>query len=564
MATELSQAGPSRHSISPSQEKSPALENRGHTDLDSGLDEDEELDQGFESEYEDVLETAPLRGEDLRNSKGKGVAVSPRQRGASGHSEAHPLERTKSSWADLDLSIIVAFVSPIGNWLTGGDHIKNLFLIILLIFYLHQLIEAIIPDPFLFPVSFFHMLFDFSTTHEPSHSSVSWNLYQSSLPRKPARARLSSPPSSPSQPTTDAAAARLAAASLRRQELALLALTILSPLLGVLFLKVVLSALGNTDTLSWFSTTLFVLATGVRPWSHLVGRLQGRTKALHDAVHYPPAEHQSLVERELVKVSSRLNAMEREMRELRARAAHAARLQGVCDDLSEALGELERGKRKTESAQKVLIARLGAVETGLAQQQQRRRDDARIIGTASPAAAPLYAVAYAHAWWYIGPLIAGITRIPKAIWALGAAQPDFDKLRDNGGGGGAHAQPNGILKNGSVPLTPPVRSPAAHSAKHTPRLAPIPEAAHSDADSDGTYVSDPDAPPSAAARAREKVQRSRSRSGDSPGARGPMAGRGYGEWAFECAQGVLLWPYRASARVLAAVVPPVHRIFPGA
>ncbi|KAI0920334.1 hypothetical protein AcV5_010101 [Taiwanofungus camphoratus] len=534
MATELSQAGPSRHSISPSQEKSPALENRGHTDLDSGLDEDEELDQGFESEYEDVLETAPLRGEDLRNSKGKGVAVSPRQRGASGHSEAHPLERTKSSWADLDLSIIVAFVSPIGNWLTGGDHIKNLFLIILLIFYLHQLIE------------------------------VPWNLYQSSLPRKPARARLSSPPSSPSQPTTDAAAARLAAASLRRQELALLALTILSPLLGVLFLKVVLSALGNTDTLSWFSTTLFVLATGVRPWSHLVGRLQGRTKALHDAVHYPPAEHQSLVERELVKVSSRLNAMEREMRELRARAAHAARLQGVCDDLSEALGELERGKRKTESAQKVLIARLGAVETGLAQQQQRRRDDARIVGTASPAAAPLYAVAYAHAWWYIGPLIAGIARIPKAIWALGATQPDFDKLRDHGGGGGAHAQPNGILKNGSVPLTPPVRNPAAHSAKHTPRLAPIPEAAHSDADSDGTYVSDPDAAPSPAARAREKVQRSRSRSGNSPGARGPVAGRGYGEWAFECAQGVLLWPYRASARVLAAVVPPVHRIFPGA
>ena len=43
---------------------------------------------------------------------------------------------------DLDLSIIVALVSPIGNWLTGGDHIKNVFLIILLIFYLHQIIES--------------------------------------------------------------------------------------------------------------------------------------------------------------------------------------------------------------------------------------------------------------------------------------------------------------------------------------------------------------------------------------------------------------------------------------
>lgn len=47
-----------------------------------------------------------------------------------------------SSWSDLDLSVIVALVSPIGHWLTGGDHIKNIFLIVLLIFYLHQLIQG--------------------------------------------------------------------------------------------------------------------------------------------------------------------------------------------------------------------------------------------------------------------------------------------------------------------------------------------------------------------------------------------------------------------------------------
>ena len=46
------------------------------------------------------------------------------------------------SWYEFDLSVVVALVSPIGNWLTGGDHVKNLLLILLLVFYLHQIIES--------------------------------------------------------------------------------------------------------------------------------------------------------------------------------------------------------------------------------------------------------------------------------------------------------------------------------------------------------------------------------------------------------------------------------------
>ncbi|KIJ08352.1 hypothetical protein PAXINDRAFT_102599, partial [Paxillus involutus ATCC 200175] len=47
------------------------------------------------------------------------------------------------AWYELDISVVLALVSPIGNWLTGGDHVKNVFLILLLIFYLHQVIEAL-------------------------------------------------------------------------------------------------------------------------------------------------------------------------------------------------------------------------------------------------------------------------------------------------------------------------------------------------------------------------------------------------------------------------------------
>lgn len=45
------------------------------------------------------------------------------------------------AWYEFDLAVVVALVSPVGNWLTGGDHIKNLLLIVFLILYLHQIIE---------------------------------------------------------------------------------------------------------------------------------------------------------------------------------------------------------------------------------------------------------------------------------------------------------------------------------------------------------------------------------------------------------------------------------------
>jgi hypothetical protein len=46
------------------------------------------------------------------------------------------------AWYEFDLSVVVALASPIGKWLTGGDHVRNFLLILLLIFYLHQIIES--------------------------------------------------------------------------------------------------------------------------------------------------------------------------------------------------------------------------------------------------------------------------------------------------------------------------------------------------------------------------------------------------------------------------------------
>lgn len=46
------------------------------------------------------------------------------------------------AWYEFDLSVVLALLSPIANWLTGSDYVKNILLILLLVFYLHQIIEG--------------------------------------------------------------------------------------------------------------------------------------------------------------------------------------------------------------------------------------------------------------------------------------------------------------------------------------------------------------------------------------------------------------------------------------
>lgn len=49
------------------------------------------------------------------------------------------------AWYEFDLAVMVALSSPVGHWLIGGDHVKNLVFVLLLIFYLHQLVEGGLP-----------------------------------------------------------------------------------------------------------------------------------------------------------------------------------------------------------------------------------------------------------------------------------------------------------------------------------------------------------------------------------------------------------------------------------
>ncbi|KAF8178965.1 hypothetical protein K438DRAFT_1257174 [Mycena galopus ATCC 62051] len=110
-------------------------------------------------------------------------------------------------WYKPSIPVLLALAPPIGNWLTGGDHLKDLLLLLLLIFYLHQLVE------------------------------VPWSLYHAARPRR----SLSSPVPNPA--TLTAARAK---SELRAFEILLLLFCLLAPALGVFLLRSLASLSGTS------------------------------------------------------------------------------------------------------------------------------------------------------------------------------------------------------------------------------------------------------------------------------------------------------------------------------
>jgi len=102
------------------------------SDDESSAETSEEMDS-------DIAVTAKISQDDTvpipRNS--------PSQPSSNGR-ESREVHISKA-WYEFDLAVMIALASPVGNWLTGGDHVKNLVLIFLLIFYLHQLVEGGLP-----------------------------------------------------------------------------------------------------------------------------------------------------------------------------------------------------------------------------------------------------------------------------------------------------------------------------------------------------------------------------------------------------------------------------------
>ncbi|KAF5390814.1 hypothetical protein D9757_004511 [Collybiopsis confluens] len=286
-----------------------------HKPLDSDEGNEEEEPETSDREYESESGSSRTEGRSPHLERSKSLEQEQDSKPDDDAALSHHPARARS-WYEFDLAVFVALVSPIGQWLTGGDHVKNILFVVLLIFYLHQVIE------------------------------IPWILYHNSRPRLPPRS--SHPPAAQSSHV------KRAASELRLLEFFFFTLAVASPFLGVNLLRYVTYAVTGQDIHSWFSIGLFVLATGVRPWSHLVQRFTQRVTDLHDIVHYESSpnkgetEDVSEMKHQLEALSSRLVDMEKSMIKMQKKLTKDTN--EVYDYIDEQIDPVEQMVKKHEKA----------------------------------------------------------------------------------------------------------------------------------------------------------------------------------------------------------------------
>ena len=200
-----------------------------------------------------------------------------------------------------------------------------------------------------------------------------WELYHASLPRRPV-------PNISRPKNTKDRLIQLAHSELQTHQGFYLFLTVISPLLGAMLLRYVLASVTGIDPLSWFSTTLFILATGMRPWSHLLDRLRKRTTDLHDAIHYPSPESGYVTNQKLQVALSRVDTLERELRDIKSSLTSNSGVEEVYDDLNGGLEEIEkvvrRNQRRADATKIAQEKRLASLEKSLAYLLEEKRRNA--------------------------------------------------------------------------------------------------------------------------------------------------------------------------------------------
>jgi prophage DNA circulation protein len=143
-----------------------------------------------------------------------------------------------------------------------------------------------------------------------------------------------------------------------------LAFTVLAPAVGALLLYGMRTALSDPDRyINAVSIRLFVLASGIRPWSHFVGLIKNRADHLQEQV-VPPFPSANAV-------GDRLSWLETEVHALRASLATKADVRALRDGLDAPLTQLSKSIRKNERKEEMLRLaseeRFAALDAKLAQ-----------------------------------------------------------------------------------------------------------------------------------------------------------------------------------------------------
>lgn len=221
--------------------------------------------------------------------------------------------------------------------------------------------------------------------------SVPWEIYQ--------KARIQRPLSSSLPATIEEKYQQIGASELRKIEILFLCLTSLSPFLGAAFIRYATAAIIGPESISWFNVGLFVLATGVRPWAHLVERLKNRTGDLQEIVQYPIPPNVittgKLLDR-LDELTRRVGKLEKTMRKSETKTMELR--EDVYHDVNEISLKIQGITRKHEKRQARQESRVKGMEDALKRIKsgQPRRDFFRLF--------PLSLLCHvASSWLYLRP-----------------------------------------------------------------------------------------------------------------------------------------------------------------
>jgi hypothetical protein len=417
--------------------------------------------------------------------------LDPQTNGSAARSVDELPDRTTSSpWKDLDISVVISILTPLLSWAFGREYMKNVLVAIFLVYYLHQLIEG--------SYSTWNVL-DFTDLGSP----VPWQLYHASRRRRPL-------PGVPIPQASEGRISELASAELWRHEMSYLFLAALTPFIGVFFLRTVILTITGEDAAPWFSTTVFVFASSLRPWSHIISRLRHRVRDLHEAIHYPSPESQLIADTRIRAVLNHVEELERELERVKRTMVLGHAVKEAHDEIFDALEDVERLVKKQDRR----------VETNKTLTETRLADLEAIIGRLETEGKTLDQPGFV-----LERLFADLTRLPRHLWDVLPFIHHFKPVANEKG------------KGSTATTNYHTYSPAS---RRPPRLETIPE----NGDPGVVFVpSNNGNPPRAALKRRRPTRYPESpKEPDSP--------------LTLFSQTVLL-PYYLSLRLLAVVFPPI-------
>ncbi|KAF9380736.1 hypothetical protein CPC16_010175 [Podila verticillata] len=252
----------------------------------------------------------------LPNSSSSNVSTQGRQSyppsnsGNRGNRDPNDYSNGAHSWP-----ILFAVVPPLGALVFGKSDIwSDILTLALIAFFLYNIIK------------------------------VPWELYYAARTRRILLSSVSA--NAPVDPVLEKRRQN-AATSLRRQEIFSLLFVLASPFLGgytLQYLKTFFSS--YEDYLSALNIELFIIASGIRPLTHLVSLLKARALHLQEQVHYPDTEVENL--------RRKVAAIEGELTQLRRAFATKREVLQVQDNVEPTLHQLTKQIKRHDKKETML------------------------------------------------------------------------------------------------------------------------------------------------------------------------------------------------------------------